>query len=813
MQGLLKINLKGGLKRLKRLISTLIFLMMVSATFPIHMISGWVWATDPDITVELKSDNLANVATWMSNEGDGGPLSNSNLSENAPDEILIKVTTDIIVNSSYSPDKLPTMTTGSSDENKYLFDFTDKRFKDKTITIDGTKTGGGYSTITIDNADLFFLNMQNCKVVLKNIVIDGKGDSEIERDDALINVGLASELETRSATIQDCCNEAESGYGGAINNRGNLKLLERSKISNCTCIGEKGCGGAVYNKGILIMDEKCEINDCACVQSGGAIYNGNQVIIAGESLINGRFSTSEGQNANLGGAIYNDSVGVVTIDDCRIENCFANDCGGAIYNKSTATLTINKCDIADCHVAFSAEDKEHADAIYNQGVLMLPSQALELLTVTLPAGHSPCAHNSNSAGVCGYDGIYNENGIVRTNPNYKIEFIDSDTKEKLGQGMFTKYSDVCVPQRAGYKLVGLTDEGSKTIDVTDDKFKLIDDIIPNAKQDGVRTLTATYKKVYTIQYIYDNKVVATKKDCVYDQTTINTIMSNQLVNITVDGGDGLDEMAEIKLGYEFSKLTYGEDWDYVAAGEGATIWEDLSQAAVGDVIPVFLNHHPKQYSIKYDVSAVKDAAISDQQVKFGEDIKAVTPPKKSGYDFKCWHVLGQDGVELTDPYSKEPIDFETAKANWETLATAANSGSEIKLKAVYMPKTYTIKYNPYSGDTIDDETYTPSEDENLNSYVEVSSTKPRQSGYEFKKWVYTKPDGKDADVAGSTWATLIQSAMVDSQGQNVIVLRAIYEKIEPQEANKSSPKNPSYIDGKAYESGSVITSQNWSGNA
>ena len=40
MQGLLKINLNGGLKRL---ISTLICLMMVPATFSMHMLRGSGW--------------------------------------------------------------------------------------------------------------------------------------------------------------------------------------------------------------------------------------------------------------------------------------------------------------------------------------------------------------------------------------------------------------------------------------------------------------------------------------------------------------------------------------------------------------------------------------------------------------------------------------------------------------------------------------------------------------------------------------------------------------------------------------------------
>ena len=204
-----------------------------------------------------------------------------------------------------------------------------------------------------------------------------------------------------------------------------------------------------------------------------------------------------------------------------------------------------------------------------------------------------------------------------------------------------------------------------------------------------------------------------------------------------------------------------------------------------------------------------------QKVKFGQDIKAVTPPKKLGYDFKCWYVLGSDGNELKDE-DENLIDLETAKASWETLANAADSSNIIKLKAVYTPKKYTIKYNTYSMDAISPTEYTSDETALLTSNVNITVTstgKPRQLGYEFKKWVYTTPDGKDENVTGSTWAKLVQSAMVDSTGQNVIVFRGIYEKIEPQEAKKSLPKNPSYVDDKAYESGSVITSRSFFGNA
>ena len=118
MQGLLKINLNGGLKKL---ISALICLMMISATFPVHMLSGSVWATGDEINVELSQIKIGDVATWMT--ATEGPLSSANLvAEDAPDEIVIKVTGDITVDSSYAVENVPTMTTGS-DGNRYLFDF------------------------------------------------------------------------------------------------------------------------------------------------------------------------------------------------------------------------------------------------------------------------------------------------------------------------------------------------------------------------------------------------------------------------------------------------------------------------------------------------------------------------------------------------------------------------------------------------------------------------------------------------------------------------------------------------------------------
>ena len=67
MQSLLKINLNGGLKRL---VSTLICLMMVLATFPMHMLLNTVCAQEGDEEKQQISITLSgadDVKNWMSN--------------------------------------------------------------------------------------------------------------------------------------------------------------------------------------------------------------------------------------------------------------------------------------------------------------------------------------------------------------------------------------------------------------------------------------------------------------------------------------------------------------------------------------------------------------------------------------------------------------------------------------------------------------------------------------------------------------------------------------------------------------------------
>ncbi len=238
-----------------------------------------------------------------------------------------------------------------------------------------------------------------------------------------------------------------------------------------------------------------------------------------------------------------------------------------------------------------------------------------------------------------------------------------------------------------------------------------------------------------------------------------------------------------------STITYGRD-NVPIPKEGLNCDNLISQAD-DNVITFMINHAPKQYNLEYvdenkstlTVKDLEDNQASSQQVKFGDDIKTMTPrDEKLGYDFKCWHVLDKNGSELIDPKSGKPIDFETAKANWETLATAANSSNEIKLKAVYTPKKYIIKYNTKSSTSIGDQPVHIGMDEGLQlekpiakKYLKTAkSTDRTQTPVYTTKWKYGA-NGLFNENNKPTWEKLMQSAVVDEDGNNLIILEAVYK--------------------------------------
>ena len=136
---------------------------------------------------------------------------------------------------------------------------------------------------------------------------------------------------------------------------------------------------------------------------------------------------------------------------------------------------------------------------------------------------------------------------------------------------------------------------------------------------------------------------------------------------------------------------------------------------------------------------------------------------------------------MTDGYGN-PIDLETAGANWETLAKAADGDNKIKLKAIYTPKKYIIKYNTKSSTSIGDQPVYIGMDEGLQlekpiaeKYLQTATSTDRtQTPVYTTKWKYGA-NGLFNENNKPTWEKLMQSAVVDEDGNNLIILDAVYK--------------------------------------
>ena len=266
MQSLLKINLNGGLKRL---VSTLICLMMVLATFPMHTLKNTVCAEgegegEEKQPISITLSSADQVKNWMDEKTTPpGDLSNATKVKNAGD-------IEITLNGGFTVSD----TANQMASSNYFFDFTDSRFAGKTITIDG----GRNNTIIINSENLYFLQLKNCTVILKNITIDGGG---VSRSGNFIDVlsGSGSKLEIQEqTTIQNC---KSTGSGGAIYNSGQLEINDGT-ITNCSA---DAYGGGIFNSGGgTLTAVKGEITGCTAgkvdgYSQGDAIFNSGTLIL------------------------------------------------------------------------------------------------------------------------------------------------------------------------------------------------------------------------------------------------------------------------------------------------------------------------------------------------------------------------------------------------------------------------------------------------------------------------------------------------------------------------------------------------------
>lgn len=126
-------------------------------------------------------------------------------------------------------------------------------------------------------------------------------------------------------------------YGGAVNNYGNLTLV------NCIVTSNTGYnGGAIFNGGTLTINNSIFFDNIA-TERGGAIYNDYDKVSSGGNanltIINSNFTNNIG---TWGGAIYDQNAVNLTIIDSTFENNTATaSSGGSIYTGPSDKILIN----------------------------------------------------------------------------------------------------------------------------------------------------------------------------------------------------------------------------------------------------------------------------------------------------------------------------------------------------------------------------------------------------------------------------------------------------------------------------------------
>ena len=201
----------------------------------------------------------------------------------------------------------------------------------------------------------------------KNITIIGSDSSN-----TIINVNNGHLFTIESNCFVQIMNitikNSKSTYGGAVDNKGYLTLIDTEFISN-TAIR----GGAIYNRGKLVVVNSSFDKNSA--QTGGAIYNTKIISMSKTNFTNNinssvytekgstniislaRFISNTGVN---GAAIYNNGASITILNSNFLNNKVSRF-GGAIYNvNGSINLRTNN---------FISNNASNGGGIYSTGYL------------------------------------------------------------------------------------------------------------------------------------------------------------------------------------------------------------------------------------------------------------------------------------------------------------------------------------------------------------------------------------------------------------------------------------------------------------
>ncbi|MCR5624162.1 MAG: hypothetical protein K6G11_02855 [Lachnospiraceae bacterium] len=152
---------------------------------------------------------------------------------------------------------------------------------------------------------------------------------------------------------------------------------------------DDGGGGIFVGCDAKLVMEGGTIYDCVTDYHGGGIFmdsGGEQTEINLKGVTISNCKTIQSVDECFGGAIYDHGCGIITLTDCRIENCYSEDDGGAIYF-NYGELTI-KNTVFNGNIA-----QEHGGVIYICGS--------RIVSNTIEVSVRGCSFKENEAGDCG----------------------------------------------------------------------------------------------------------------------------------------------------------------------------------------------------------------------------------------------------------------------------------------------------------------------------------------------------------------------------------------------------------------------------
>ncbi|WP_051062169.1 right-handed parallel beta-helix repeat-containing protein [Ilumatobacter nonamiensis] len=200
--------------------------------------------------------------------------------------------------------------------------------------------------------------------------------------------------------------EADTG-GGAIFNQGNddntsggVLTVVRSTLSGNTAPEGSGSGGGILNEGGDLTVLRSRFVDNEAARAGGGIET-----VAGTVTIDRTWMSrnATGPEPGNGGGLHMSGAGVVDVTRSQFYNNVAANEGGALWNSSVGVMTLD-----DVSLRFNAANGVEADngggALFNQG----DGETGGTLSVT----DSKITHNTALEGAGSGGGILNENGSL-----------------------------------------------------------------------------------------------------------------------------------------------------------------------------------------------------------------------------------------------------------------------------------------------------------------------------------------------------------------------------------------------------------------